>query len=434
MGYLGFINNCSSFYTLTTAILIVSSGKRSGGGAHLLSSFQHLLAPIRCSTVPRRTTSSNIIVRQGSSLFRSKMSPTVNAAMFSTRGDGGSKSSGLVTIHEALTAYHHATNSHGGRNIFIDGSWHMPTSLRNARLEYTKGPRIPGALYFDIDDISSPSPNNNLPHMKPTSQLFASVMDIMGICPNDTIYIYAMNGCAFVHRTYWTFAYTGYHDPRNVKLIQGSLDEWMQFNGLDHEEIINSHDNDDKNDTIIVDKRLFCVKEIDTSITPRYIPWKDDGDDDRSVSDRNNVLAVVLDKKDNNDNKSATIIVDARSSGRFYGTEPEPRPGLRGGHIPGSINVPFVTLLNPNDVTKFRPISEVRSIFIDAGIHEVEENATKATKAEMKVICSCGSGVTAATLAVGLVESGLRNREDVSIYDGSWIDWGGSNATPIETD
>jgi thiosulfate/3-mercaptopyruvate sulfurtransferase len=361
----------------------------------------------------------------------------------SINGDSNNNNSGLVTIHEALTAYHHGTNSHGGKNIFIDGSWHMPTSSRNARLEYIQGPRIPGALYFDIDDISSPS-TNNLPHMKPNSRLFAYVMDIMDICPQDTIYIYATNGCAFVHRTYWTFAYTGYHDPNNVKLIQGSLDEWKDCNGpIDHEGIIinSSHDNDDN--AVIVDKRLFHVNELDTSVSPKYIPWKDD--DDRCVSDRTNVLAVVLDKQrstttndvDNNDDdksSSATIIVDARSSGRFYGTEPEPRPGLRGGHIPNSINVPFVTLLNPNDVTKFRPIMEVRSILVDAGIHAVEENNTTANKGKMKVICSCGSGVTAATLAVALVESGLRKREDVSIYDGSWIDWGGSDDTPIETD
>ena len=443
----------SSFYTLTTAILIVSSGKRSGG---------KLITCCRAFQQRRTTSSSNIIVRQGSSLIRSKMSSfsssTTNAAAttstkisLKTRGGDagrstrGSNNSGLVTIHEALTAYHHGTNSWGGKNVFIDGSWHMPTSPRNARLEYTKGPRIPGALYFDIDDISSPSTNNNLPHMKPTSRLFASVMDIMGICPNDTIYIYATPGCVFVHRTYWTFAYTGYYDPSKVKLIQGSLDEWRQFNGpIDYEEIIiNSHDDDDTDGVIVVDKRLFLVNELDTSITPKYIPWKSDGNCDRSVSDRNNVLAVVLNKKgstttndvDNNNKKSsATIIVDARSSGRFYGTEPEPRPGLRGGHIPGSINVPFVTLLDPNDVTKFRPIMEVRSIFIDAGIHEVEENPDTANKGEVKVICSCGSGVTAATLAVGLVESGLRNIEDVSIYDGSWIDWGGSDDTPIETD
>ena len=111
-----------------------------------------------------------------------------------------------------------------------------------------------------------------------------------------------------------------------------------------HEEIINnSHDDDDTDGVIVVDKRLFLVNELDTSITPKYIPWKSDGNCDRSVSDRNNVLAVVLNKKgstttndvDNNNKKSsATIIVDARSSGRFYGTEPEPRPGLRGGHIP----------------------------------------------------------------------------------------------------
>ena len=98
--------------------------------------------------------------------------------------------------------------------------------------------------------------------------------------------------------------------------------------------------------------------------------------------------------------------------------------------MPGAINAPFVSLLDPNDATKFKPMEEVKDIFIKAGIGPVEEGSAS----PRKVICSCGSGVTAAALAVGLEECGLRKKDDIVIYDGSWIEWGGDENVPIVTD
>jgi thiosulfate/3-mercaptopyruvate sulfurtransferase len=248
--------------------------------------------------------------------------------------------------------------------------------------------------------------------------MFARAMDRMNISPEDVLYIYATDGCAFVHRAYWTFAFCGYHDPKKVKLVQGSLKEWKEHGGeLEYG---------------VLQDGVFRMADLDwedcssSSSSLNYKCWKDWSDNDKhsEVVDMDDVLAVV------NKKISETMIVDARSAGRFYGRDPEPRPGLRGGHMPGAVNVPFVSLLNPEDVTKFRPMEEVRDLFIQAGVKPLEEDGS----VPRKVICSCGSGVTAAALAVGLEECGLRKKEDISIYDGSWIDWGGNDSTPIVID
>jgi len=298
-------------------------------------------------------------------------------------------------------------------------------SPRNGRAEFLRGPRIPGALYFDIDDVSLPPSLNpkKLPHMKPTAKVFAAAMDRMGISPEDTLYVYGMEGCGFVHRAYWTLRSCG-HDLGKVKLIQGSMKEWKDMCGEAEEGVLTEED-----------ERLFRVSEMDLeNLTPRYTCRGREGNvgDGDVVVGMEEVLNVVnqnISNKNSDDGKKNAIIIDARSYGRFVGTEPEPRPGLRGGHMPGSLNVPFVSLLDPNDLTKFRPMDEVRDIFVNAGLNKNSDVDGQ----NQKVICTCGSGVTAAALAVALEECGLREKEDISIYDGSWIEWGGDDTTPIVT-
>lgn len=391
--------------------------------AFLLSS--HAGAFNTCRPYIRRSSSNSI------ALFKQSYHTTTTSQLPSLRVRGTSSapnlsrhflsssfttlamSSNLVSIQEAIEA--HTTNNlnkDGSKNIFIDGSWHMPvgSTPRNGRAEYKSGPRLPGAYYFDIDDIApvqgSAANPKSLPHMKPSSKLFASAMDQMGVSAEDALYVYATDGCGFYHRAYWTLASCGFHNPERVKLIQGSLDEWKESGGQ-------LEDGELKDD----DARLFRMREIDwESKTPKYACWKET---EESVANMEQVLSVV--KEDVSD----TIIVDARSSGRFVGKDPEPRPGLRGGRMPGAANVPFIALLDPNDLTKFKPMEEVKDIFVKAGIAPVGEGVPK------KIICSCGSGVTAAALAVGLEECGLRKKEDISIYDGSWIEWGGDDDTPI---
>jgi len=249
----------------------------------------------------------------------------------------------------------------------------------------------------------------------------------MGISPEDTLYVYGTKGCAFYHRSYWTLASCGYHDPSKVKLIMGSLDEWKECGGELENEVLNEDD-----------ARLFRMSDVNlekANQTTKYACWKkDDEVMDSSVVDLNQVLAIVNDKNKESHAKDA-IIIDARSSGRFYGRDPEPRPGLRGGHMPGALNLPFVSLLDPDDPTKFRSMDEVRDAFVKAGIAPLSEDKEGGGEGQQrKVICTCGSGVTAAALAVGLEECGLRSKDDIYIYDGSWIDWGSEDDTPIVTE
>ena len=352
-----------------------------------------------------------LISGSSSHAFRSSISPIRQLTTLSM--SSSSSSTSLVTIKQAIEVH----KSNKSNNKFIDGSWFMP-GTRNSRSEYISGPRIPGALYLDIDGIS-PQPGstdnpNSLPHMKPSSKLFACTMDRMGISPDDTLYVYGTPGCGFNHRAYWTLSSTGYHNPSRVKLIQGSLDEWKDCDGeLDYEEL--------KDD----DMRLFKMSEVNDyeNASPKYTCYQNDVS---SVVNMEKVLQVVED-----DSSPDTIIVDARSAGRFYGKDPEPREGLRSGHMPNAINVPFISLLDSNDMTKFKPMDEVREIFVNAGIKPLDEGDNNVRK---KVICSCGSGVTAAALAIGLEECGLREKEDIVIYDGSWIEYGGNKETPIVTD
>jgi thiosulfate/3-mercaptopyruvate sulfurtransferase len=320
-------------------------------------------------------------------------------------------SSHLVTIPDAIAAHKKKSTD----IKFIDGSWHMPIgdNPRNGRAEFITGPRIHGALYFDIDDIApamgSDDNPKKLPHMKPSAKMFASAMDRMKIKPSDTLYVYATLGCAFYHRAYWTLRSCG-HDPNLVKLVQGSLDEWKKFGGeLEEMTLVEG-----------VDERLFRMKDLcweDNTPTYQCV-----GNTEDVVVDMHQVLKIV------NQKDGDAVIVDARAAGRFDGTTPEPRPGLRAGHMPGALNVPFTDLLLDTDKTKFRPMDEVRDIFIKAGISQVSGDDPA-----RKVVCSCGSGVTAAALAIGLEECGLRKREDISIYDGSWIEWGSDDNTPIVT-
>ncbi|MFV0298012.1 MAG: 3-mercaptopyruvate sulfurtransferase [Hyphomicrobiaceae bacterium] len=259
--------------------------------------------------------------------------------------------------------------------IVLDGSKHLPTSGRDARQEY-KDAHIPGAIFFDIDEVADKS--NPLPHMMPSSVQFASQVKAMGIGDGMRIIAYDSEGLYSAARLWWMFRSMGHED---VAVLNGGLKKWKAEG-----------------------------REVTSEIPPKRQP--------RHFTPRVNAALV----RDADDVKAlighqSVQIVDARAAQRFAGAVPEPRAGLRSGHIPGARNVPFPTLLNEDGTLK--SIDELKKVFAGAGVD-----------IERPVVASCGSGVTAGVIAFALAQLG---NTDAAVYDGSWSEWGARQDLPIET-
>lgn len=254
----------------------------------------------------------------------------------------------------------------------LDASWHLPNSGRNASEEFNNA-HIPGALFFDIDEIADL--DNPLPHMMPSNEKMSSRVRAMGIKGTDHIVIYDDSMFSSAARAWFMFRNFGH---KHVSILDGGLSKWRS-EGRPLENIIQSFENS------------------------HYSAHKDDS----RIRNREQVLKNIESQSEQ--------LVDARAKGRFEGTAPEPRPDSRSGHIPGSFNVPFTDLLNENGTYKDK--NSLRETFEDSGVD-----------LSKPVITSCGSGVTACVLLFALDQIGHKNN---ALYDGSWTEWGTRSDTPI---
>lgn len=269
-----------------------------------------------------------------------------------------------------------ADHLHAPDLVILDGSWHLPTANRDAKAEYL-AEHIPGALFFDIDDIRDDT--SPLPHMLPSTVKFASRMKKMGVGDGMRIVVYDTIGVFSAARVWWTFRAMGHED---VAVLNGGLKKWKAEG-----------------------RPLEDGPPVPRSAR-HYTPLLNA----QLIRDLDDMKALLK--------QPSAQIVDARPAARFEGTEAEPRPGLRRGHVPGARNVPSSSIVNPDGTLKSTP--ELEKIFKDAGIEPSQP-----------VITTCGSGVTASMLALALAVLGQTN---AGVYDGSWAEWGQeTNDLPVET-
>ncbi|MBL4790700.1 MAG: 3-mercaptopyruvate sulfurtransferase [Kordiimonadaceae bacterium] len=258
--------------------------------------------------------------------------------------------------------------------VILDASWHLPASGRSAAEEY-KADHIPGAHFFDIDVITDQ--RSELPHMLPGPRDFAFAVRKFGVTNGSKIIIYENEGSFAAARAWWMFRSMGH---KNVYVLNGGMRKWR------------------------ADKQLTDGKPQYAEETVYY------ADATKSLSlSRDDILANI--------DTGERQIIDARSTGRFNGTEAEPREGLRGGHIPGSINLPVAELYSGDGTLLERNLLTEK--FTDAGVDFSKPLGT-----------TCGSGVTASCLALALAQLGHWN---TLVYDGSWTEWGADEALPLET-
>ena len=258
----------------------------------------------------------------------------------------------------------------------LDGSWYLPASQRSGAAEYAAG-HIPGAIFLDLDAISDR--NTSLPHMLPAAADFALRLSALGLHDTDDIVVYDGSGANLsAARVWWTFRVFGH---RRVALLDGGMGKW-------------------RSEQRSVEQGVVTLPPGD--FTARL--------NQHAVRDLAAMQANLIHRREQ--------VVDVRSPGRFQGTEPEPRPGLRSGHLPGSRNLPFTELVNPDGT--ILPEAELRRRLDAAGVD-----------LSQPIVATCGSGTSACSLILVLELLGHR---DAAVYDGAWTEWGSRPDTPVESD
>ncbi len=257
--------------------------------------------------------------------------------------------------------------------VILDSSMTNPIS---GELEEVEPSCIKGAQRFDYDTIICDQ-SSHLPHMMPTPEQFQQQVGELGISQNSVIVVYDNQGIFSSPRAWWMFKSMGHE---NVAVLDGGFPLW--------------------------EKLEYPLEKLPVS-QPQEGDFRSHFQEG-SIFSKDNIMAAIDDQ--------SIQIIDARSAGRFEGTEPEPREGLRGGHIPSSLNFPYTEIVQDGQMVALQELTRLFGSIVTPG--------------ETKQVYSCGSGVTACILALGAHLCGYNN---MAIYDGSWTEWGAKNGLPIET-